>query len=229
VDPRRWLFARGRRRLGARFLAGDGIEIGALHSPFPVPSRARVRYLDRLTTQQLRAEYPELAGEPFAEVEIVDDGSTLQSIPDGSLDFVVAAHVLEHVEDPIGALRRQLDILRSGGTLVLALPDRRKGLDELRAPVAVEHLLADHADGGAGSRSGHYREWAWLVDLPLGLVEAEDVEAHAAGLEWGGHDIHFHCWTLEELLAQLPAFGLPATVAAARQNLHEFLVVLRRD
>jgi SAM-dependent methyltransferase len=215
--------------LGRRFLAGEGIEIGALHSPFPVPAGARVRYLDRLSTEQLREEYPELGDETFAEVEIVDDGERLHALRDGSQDFVIASHVLEHTQDPIGALRRQLAVLRRGGALVLALPDRRTGIDERRAPTSLEHVLADQHDGGAGSRSRHYREWAELVDLPLGFVDADDVDAHAAQLERSQYSIHFHCWTLEELLAQLPAFGLPATVAAARQNQHEFLLVLVRD
>jgi len=228
VHPRRWLYARTRRRIGARFLSGEGIEIGALHLPFPVPPQARVRYLDRFTTPQLREEYPELADEPFAEVDIVDDGETLRSIPDGSQDFVIASHVLEHTQDPISALRRHLEVLRPGGVVLLALADRRKGIGELREPTTLEHLLTDQADGGAGSRAQHYRDWSRLVDLPLGHVAPEDVEAHAAQLERSQHSIHFHCWTMPELLAQLPSFRLPGTLAAARQNLHEFLLVLRR-
>lgn len=229
MQPRRWLYARTRRRLGIRFLSGAGIEIGALHRPFPVPAGVRVRYLDRLTTAQLREEYPELADEPFAEVEIVDDGEELATVADGSQDFVIASHVLEHTQDPIGALRHQLRVLRPGGVLLLALPDRRTDIDRLRAPTPLEHLLADHAEGPQRSRSEHYREWAELVDLPLGYVEAADVEEHAAQLERSQYSIHFHCWTRDELVAQLPGFGLPASVAQARQNLHEFLLVLRRD
>src|SRR5207302_8744791 len=99
----------------------------------------------------------------------------------------------------------------------------------LRAPTSLEHLLADHEQGPQRSRAQHYREWAELVDLPLGYVEAGAVAAHAEQLERSAQSIHFHCWTREEFLAQLPGFGLPATVAAARQNLHEFLVVLRRS
>jgi SAM-dependent methyltransferase len=229
MHPRRWLYARTRRRIGQRHLAGEGLEIGALHHPFPAPPGARVRYADRHTTAQLREDYPELAGEPFAEVELVVDGETLAGVPDASQDFVIASHMLEHTEDPIGTLRAHLRVLRPGGVVVLALPDRRRGLDERRAPTTLEHLLADHADGGASSRAGHYREWSELVDLPLGFVAPADVAAHAAELERSGYSIHFHCWTRAELVAQLPAFGLGATVVEARSNRHEFLVVLRRD
>lgn len=226
---RLWRYNRTRRRIAARCLSGEGIEIGALHRPFPVPDGVGVRYVDRLTTSQLREEYPELGDEPFAEVEIVDDGGTLATLADGSQDFVIAGHVLEHTQDPIGALRAQLRVLRAGGTLLLALPDRRTGIDRHREPTALAHLLADHERGPERSRAQHYSEWAELVDLPLGHVATKDVAAHAAALERRLYDIHFHCWTLAELTAQLPAFGLPASLAEARQNQHEFLVVLRRD
>ena len=196
-----------------------GIEIGALHRPAPVPEGATVRYVDRLTTAELRAEHPDL--EPVA-VDVVDDAQTLASFADGSLDFVVARHVLELCEDPIGALRAMMRVLRPGGELRLVLGVRGAGIDERRDAVSAEHLLRDHEDGGAGSRAQHYREWAELVDLPLGFVAEEDVAAHAAALQAGGHEIRFHCWTLDELLA-LP---LPGEVAAARRDGDELSLVL---
>jgi SAM-dependent methyltransferase len=195
-------------------LAGEGIEIGALHRPLPLPEPARVRYVDRRSTAELAEDYPELAAE-LVSVDVVDDAQRLAAFAAASLDFVVARHVLELLEDPVGALEHWLRVLRPDGLLHLEVGDRREGLDERRSPPSVEHLLADRADGGAGSRAGHYREWAELVDLPLGYVAAEDVAAHAAALERGQHAIHFHCWTPDELLAQLPAFGLPASVAEA--------------
>lgn len=47
-----------RREIAFRFLNGDGIEIGALHSPLEVPDTARVRYMDRMPVAKLREQYP---------------------------------------------------------------------------------------------------------------------------------------------------------------------------
>lgn len=230
--PRPWWHGEVRRRLGARHLRGEGLELGALHNPFPLPRGASARYVDRLTTPQLREEYPELAGLPLVEVDVVDDGETLATIAEQSVDFVVASHFLEHTEDPIGALRAQLRVVRPGGVVLLALPDRRRTFDRHRAGTPLSHLLADHEQGPERSRAEHYHEWARLVDLPLGNVSAEDVDAHAAALQARRYSIHFHCWTGDELLAQLreilPRLALPATIAAQRPNHHEFLVVLER-
>src|SRR3954467_5871072 len=81
-----------RRRTVARHLHGDGIEVGALHFPLDLSEAeiTRVRYVDRFDVPGLRAQYPTMADLTFVPVDIVDDGEVLSSIPDGSLDFVIA-------------------------------------------------------------------------------------------------------------------------------------------
>jgi SAM-dependent methyltransferase len=230
--PRRWLYKRARRRLAGRVITGTGIEIGALHSPFPLPEAARVSYVDRLTTAQLEEEYPELTDHPLVHVDIVDDGETLATLQDASVDFVIASHFLEHCEDPVGALKAHLRVLRPRGVLLLALPDRRYGVDRPRDPTPLEHLLADHERGPLRSRAEHYRDWVRQVDLPLGNIQAGEVETHAAELQRARHSIHFHCWTGDEFAGQLEQiidrFALPGAVVAQTDNHHEFLVAVRR-
>jgi SAM-dependent methyltransferase len=218
--------------LAARLIAGSGIEIGALHSPFPVPQGARVRYVDRLMTEQLRAEYPDLGNVPLVPVNLVDDGETLGKLADESQDFVIASHFLEHCEDPIGTLRTHLRVLRAGGILLFALPDRRQGVDKSRRATPLDHIVADHERGPEASRTQHYYDWVSLVDVPLGRVGADQVDAHARALEHHGSSIHFHCWTRDEFLVQLREiarrYDLPVAVSEHRANRHEYLVALRR-
>src|SRR5262249_37180618 len=71
-----------RTGLTDEFLAGSGIEIGALHHPLAVPAGVRVTYLDRLNVSGLRREYPELAAFPLMPVDVIDDGETLRTILD---------------------------------------------------------------------------------------------------------------------------------------------------
>jgi ubiquinone/menaquinone biosynthesis C-methylase UbiE len=40
-------------------------------------------------------------------------------LADSSQDFVIANHLLEHLPDPIGALKEWYRVLRAGGTLFL--------------------------------------------------------------------------------------------------------------
>src|SRR5580693_3302274 len=90
-------------RLLRRYLRGSGIEIGALWRRFPVSSRARAWYVDRMTRRELEEHYPELKGR-ILEPNLVADATQLP-VPPGSLNFLIASHVLEHLPFPLAALR----------------------------------------------------------------------------------------------------------------------------
>jgi SAM-dependent methyltransferase len=51
------------------------------------------------------------------------DAQFLESIADSSLDFVHSSHCLEHMRDPLEALRHWLRVLKPGGHLVVIVPD----------------------------------------------------------------------------------------------------------
>ena len=141
-----------RRRLAKRYLKGDGLEIGALHYPLWVPSGVRVRYVDRLGVADLHGHYPELPVHKLVAVDVIDDGEKLSSQPDSSADFIIANHFIEHTEDPLDTLASHLRVLRPGGVIFMAVPDRRRTFDERRAPTPLEHIVKDHVEGAARSR-----------------------------------------------------------------------------
>jgi hypothetical protein len=137
---RRALFA-------SEFIKGEGIEIGALHKPLVVDTTvAYVRYVDYKTLAENRKRYPELANEPIVETTIIDDGFILSSVPEQSVDFVIANHALEHSPDPIGTLGIWLSRLRDNGVLYMAVPIAAKCYDVGRPITTMSHLLQDHAD-----------------------------------------------------------------------------------
>ena len=211
-------------------LHGDGIEIGALHRPQVVPARCDVRYVDRLSTAQLRAEYPELAQYELVDVDIVDDGETLATLPAASEDFVIANHFLEHCQDPIGTLANLVRVVRVGGVVQLTIPNKRGTSDAGRQTTTMHHLEADHLDCGAGSRHDHYVDWVHHVE---GIVDPALAGVRVAQLEAKAESIHFHVFTELEV-AELVAtahrhHGVPVElVHLARHGDQEITVVLRR-
>jgi SAM-dependent methyltransferase len=218
-----------RRRLARRYLGGAGIEIGALYLPLRLPRGTTVRYVDRLSLADLRRHYPELERYDLVDPDVVDDGETLASFADRSLDFIVANHLIEHCQDPIGTLLAYTRVLRPGGVLYMAAPDRRRSrFDCSRDETTLEHLVVDHEHGPEGSRADHYEEWARLgIDVP-----PDQVSARAGELEAEGYSIHFHTFTLTSFLELLAhcrtAYRLPLEVLAAETNDHEFIVIARR-
>jgi len=217
-----------RRRLASDHLSGSGIEIGALFLPLSVPRTASVRYVDRFPVPVLREHYPELHDVDFVTPDVLDDGERLATFADGSLDFVIANHFIEHCGDPIGTLENQLRVLRKGGVLYMAVPDCRLTFDRDRPITSVEHLQKDHSDGPAGSRRQHFEEWASHVDHAQG----SDVFARADELESQDYSIHFHVWTptafVEFLTYCRSQCAMPFEIDAVERNDHEFIVILRR-
>ena len=136
-----------------------------------------------MSVEDLRAHYPELDEYELVTPDFIDDGEALTSVPSGSMDFVIVNHLIEHCQDPIGALLSHARVLREGGVLYLAAPDRRRtDFDRDREETSLEHLLRDHEQGPEGSRSKHYEEWSrFAIKVP-----ADEVAAHAAALEAAG-------------------------------------------
>lgn len=231
-EPAPPVYFDGRRELAAHYLFGQGLEIGALHLPLAVPGDVTVRYVDRLTVAELRRDYPELADCTLVEADVIDNGELLTTVEDGSQDFIIANHFLEHCEDPIAAIQNHLRKLRGGGVLFYAVPDKRYTFDWPRQVTSLQHMLADHEEGAERSRRDHYEEWARLVEI-RSEETTEQTIARARQLEAEGYSIHMHVWTQVEFLQLIlaarercdRAFDIEA---AARQDI-EFMVVLRKS
>jgi predicted SAM-dependent methyltransferase len=219
-----------REDLARRYLTGCGIEIGAGTFPLRVPPDVKVRYVDRFDRATLLSRVggdflgPDLDPELIPEIDVVDDAQQLAEFADASADFVIANHVLEHIEDPIGALKHFQRVTRPGGVVVLTIPDARHTFDAQRARTTVEHLLRDHREGPENSRQHHYEEWATYIE---GIGE----EGHGArSAEYAASDAHhhFHVWELEDFLALLYAINLDCDVIHAQANGREFAIILRK-
>jgi SAM-dependent methyltransferase len=186
-----------RETLAATFLRGEGLEIGALHLPLRLPPAVSVKYVDRMTVPDLRAHYPELGELPLVETDIVDNGETLATIADASQDFVVANHFLEHCQNPIRTIQTVFRVLRVGGVLFMAVPDKRWTFDIDRPCTTLDHLLRDYRDGPEWSKRSHFEEWSRLVTKRTDEKLIADEVHHLINIDYS---IHFHVWGPAELL-----------------------------
>lgn len=219
----------GRLTVADRHLRGEGLEIGALQDPLPMPKGAKARYVDIASTDELRQMYPAKTRRWLVDVDIVDDGERLTKVADASQDFVASNHFLEHCEDPIGALRNMLRVLRPGGVVYLSVPDRRLIFDRDRPATTVAHVVRDHEQGPEVSRRQHYEE---VVRVAMKVQGEAAVATKVAELQAQDFRIHFHCWSQTDFLELLCALqrreGFPPfDIAEFVANEREMIVVLR--
>lgn len=217
-----------RQGLASKFLKGQGIEIGALQKKLAVPAHCKVTYVDRLSLDDLLKHYPEFRELRVQAPDVVDDGEKLARFSDSSLDFVVANHFLEHCANPIGACGNLLRVLRPGGILFLAIPDKRYTFDIARPTTAWGAIQRAFLSGQREDREQLYREWAVHVQHLSGA----QAETSARTLLEAGYSIHFNVWALDGVLEYLARARsechLPFSLVAAVSSENEVIVVLEK-
>lgn len=184
--------------LSSFYLEGEGLEIGALHHPLTLTSKAKVKYVDRLSVNELRSHYPELNDVDLVNVDIIDDGERLLTIENGSKDFIIANHMLEHCMNPIQTIQNFSSKLKSGGIIYIAIPDKRFSFDRDRDLTSFDHLIGDYHN--KNDQFIHYIEWAKFVN---GIKDEPDILQQARHLYQMQYSIHFHVWDYYTFVAFL--------------------------
>jgi len=189
---------------GRRLLAGDGVEIGAQYVPTKVdPAKARVEYVDAVTNEHLASRY-DLGSKPLVPLAHIVEGVELTPYADAAKDFLIAHHVLEHIDDPVGAVVEWLRVLKDGGILFISVPNFRSNwFDFRRTPPDRAHFALDHADpaGRPARNFQHYCDmaqsmWQWPAGDPRIAAQAQawtDAEDRH----------HYHVWDETALRAVL--------------------------
>lgn len=218
--------ARVQRSIAAqKYCQGTGAEIGAFVQSIMTPRGSKTLYIDRVPASHWK-DHPEFKDAAIIDPDIVDDGIQLSKVADDRFDYLMAAHVLEHADDPIRAPKNWTRVVRPGGHVLVIVPDMRfYDFDRDRVPTSVEHLIRDHEEGPAWSAPDHYREVAVKSN---GLTDNDEIEAYVAKNEPA---IHFHTWTtqsfVEFLLAASRHLGDVFEFVEAKLNVNETLCVLK--
>lgn len=174
-------------------LQGCGIEFGAGTSALPVPLGCEVRFADFVPEQDVRSRKCADAGNEFVRLHYVMGIEDPHPIADGSLDFVLASHIIEHVRNPLRAFESVFRKLKTGGQFVLVVPDKLRTFDRDRELTTLDHLVLDYESPDLERDKAHYREFFREVyNMPEEVLE-ESVEGTIAI----NGDTHFHTWTYE--------------------------------
>jgi hypothetical protein len=150
LDESRFL-NRSARLLGTVTRSQQILEMGPGYSPIaPKAGGWQAHVVDHATRDELRSKYAP-ADVDIDLIEDVDtvwrDGQLHEAVPVDLLDrvdLIIASHVLEHIPDLIGFLQSASRLVRLGGSLSVALPDRRYCFDCFRPWTTTGGLLEAH-------------------------------------------------------------------------------------
>ena len=78
----------------------------------------------------------------LGEIYILD-ATNLTNIADDTYDFVLTSNCLEHIANPIKALKELHRIMKKGGRIIIVVPKKDASFDHNRQFTSFEHLLKD--------------------------------------------------------------------------------------
>lgn len=221
-----------RNYLAQQYIRGNGIEIGAAHLPIKLSKKAKVKYVDVFTADELREIFPrEYKKVDIVDIDVVDDGEKLDKFKAQSLDFIIANHFIEHCLDPIGTIIHMYSKLRKQGILYMAVPDKRYTFDKPRQITTYDHLLDEHKDTTKIKyRREHTEEAVRLTEKDL---KKKDIPKRVQELIDSGFRIHYHVWTQKEMTEMFirlaKDFDIDLEIEAILKNHHEVIYILKKE
>jgi SAM-dependent methyltransferase len=200
---------------------GAGREVGgpsaffAPRGPFPVYAQAGVldncNFANRTLWEGQLHEGDTVASRQGVRAgrQYVREATDLHGIADAQYDFVLSSNTLEHVADPLRALREWIRVLRGEGLLVLVLPHRDGTFDHRRPVTRLEHILEDHARGMGEDDLTHLDEILRLHDLSRDPDVADPLAfAERARRNAEFRSLHHHVFDTRLATAVVDAAGL---------------------
>ena len=130
------------------------VEIGPSYSPLAAKSDGwNVFTIDHADQSGLVEKYAQDKTVDISRIEPVDyvwqSGTLADAVPKpehGTFDAFIASHVIEHTTDVVGFLLSAQSLVRPGGAIILAVPDKRKCFDWFRPLSSTGDALVAHRE-----------------------------------------------------------------------------------
>jgi ubiquinone/menaquinone biosynthesis C-methylase UbiE len=161
-------------RLSCNFRSQKGLEIGgpsssfSLYGHFPVYLFAKqidgVNYSNKTVWEGTIKEGNTYKYHNKTGHQYIKEAADLSGIASNSFDFVLSCHSLEHVANPLKALKEWRRVLKENGHLILVLPNRDFSYDIKRPYTSMQHLITDFEKNVTEEDTTHFEEVIATID-----------------------------------------------------------------
>ena len=120
------------------------LEIGPLHAPICRRPDSNVKYIDAFTTEELREHYasdPNVDSAAIVDVHYVWRGEPYGELIGERFDCVVTSHNIEHMPCLVDFLGNLESVLKPGGRVYLAIPDKRYCFDHYKSESSISDVV----------------------------------------------------------------------------------------
>ena len=97
--------------------------------------------------------------------QYIAEGTNMPDIEENKYDFVLSCNNLEHIANPINAVLEWKRIIKTGGNVLLILPNKFANFDHKRPDSTIEHLIDDYNKKTTEEDTTHIEEILNLHDL----------------------------------------------------------------
>ena len=130
--------------------------------------------------------------------QFIGEAANLKGVKDASYDFVLSCHSLEHVANPIKALKDWSRVMKQKGRLVLVLPDKEFTFDHHRPITSLAHLIEDYNNNIDESDTTHFEEVIALHDFNYDdFVHSKEELIQRTNLNIENRAVHHHVFNLD--------------------------------
>ena len=183
------------RKIGYQLLSGHGLEIGALHEKASLPSRCSVEYCDAISKEQAMKLFPEIKHHQLVDVKYICnlDEQGLAIFKDNTYDFVILSHVIEHVANPVNVVKELFRVVKPGGIVLIAAPDKNYTFDRKREITSFQHLLNEYKQGVQEVTDEHYIDF--IKGVHPEMLQYDKAKFNDAVKSVKSRREHAHVWT----------------------------------
>jgi SAM-dependent methyltransferase len=168
------------------------------------------------------------AGRPTG-VQFLREATDLLDIPEDSYDVVLSSHCLEHIANPLRALREWRRVCRPDGHLCLIVPHRDGTFDRKPPVTLIEHYRSDDENNVDEDDDTHFDEVIRCHDLRRdpGVRTSQDLE-HRVANNRTVRGVHHHVFDLRNAALLIGEAGWTPTAAEARRP-YDILVLAQNS